>query len=319
MIEGRPVVLVTGASGFVGRHLTPILESGGWIVRRALRKPPARPSDVLISTIGSNTDWRGALMGVDAVVHLAARVHHTEQNQRADLYEDTNVLGTLNLARNAVEAGVGQFVFISTVLVNGRSSDGLRPYSEGDEPKPRNIYARSKAAAEAGLAKLASEDGMRITIIRPPMVYGAGAKGNFRLLTRAIERGIPLPFSAIQNRRAFVSVQNLASFIQARLSGAERKFDVFLVADREQVSTPEFVERLAKANGMRARLFRVPTQLLDVLLRFSGRPEVRESIMGSLELDLSKALATGWTPLVSLDEGLRLAGCRFAADRDRQA
>jgi UDP-glucose 4-epimerase len=314
MIDGRPVVLVTGASGFIGRHLTPMLESNGWLVRQALRTAKTRPGDVLIPSIGLSTDWRDSLAGVDAVVHLAARVHHSEQNQSADLYEDTNAEGTLNLARHSSDAGVRQFVFISTVLVNGRSSDGHPPYSESDELRPRNVYARSKAAAEVGLAAMARDDGMRITVIRPPMVYGAGAKGNFRLLMRAIERGIPLPLAAIRNRRAFVSVQNLASFILARLLGAERKFDVFLVADREQVSTPEFIRRLARAAGMRARLFAMPAPLLDALLGLSGRPEVRESLMGSLELDLSKAMATGWSQPVSLDEGLRLAARGLTTD-----
>jgi UDP-glucose 4-epimerase len=314
MIEGRHVVLVTGASGFIGRHLTPMLESRGWIVRQVLRTPPARPGDVFIPSIGPNTDWRDAVAGVDAVVHLAARVHHAEQSQSADSYEGTNVEGTLNLARYASNAGIGQFVFISTVLVHGRSSDGFHPFSENDEVNPRNIYARSKAAAEAGLAAMAGDGGMRITVVRPPMVYGAGAKGNFRLLRRAVERGIPLPLAAIYNRRAFVSVQNLASFIIARLSRAERNFDVFLVADREQVSTPDFIRRLAKAAGMRARLFPVPAPLLDTLLRLSRRPEARESLVGSLELDLSKAMATGWSPPVSLDEGLRLAARGFNSD-----
>ena len=314
MIEGQPVVLVTGASGFIGRHLTPMLESAGWIVRQVLRTRPTRSGDVLIPSIGSTTDWREALAGVDAVVHLAARVHVTEANQRTDLYEDTNVAGTLNLARSASVAGVRQFVFVSTVLVNGRSSDGLHPFSESDEPRPRNIYARSKAAAETGLAELVRDDGMPITVIRPPMVYGAGAKGNFRALMQAIGYGIPLPLAAIHNRRAFVSVQNLASFILARLSRSERNYDVFLVADHEQVSTPEFIRRLASAAEMRARLFPMPTPLLNTLLKFSGRPETRESIIGSLELDVSKALATGWKPPLSLDEGLRLATRGFAAD-----
>ena len=315
MIDGRPVVLVTGASGFIGRHLTPTLEGAGWVVRQVLRTAPTRAGDVLIPSIGSTTNWRGAFAGVDAVVHLAARVHQTEPNQSTDLYQDTNVEGTLNLARSAREAGVRRFVFISTVLVNGRSSDGHRPFNESDEPRPRNIYARSKAAAEIGLAELARDDGMHIAIIRPPMVYGAGAKGNFRSLTKAIEYRIPLPLAAIRNRRAFVSVQNLASFILARLSCySEQNFDVFLVADQEQVSTPEFIRRLASAAERRAHLFPMPTPLLDMLLKFSGRPETRESIIGSLELDVSKALATGWKPPLSLDEGLRLATKGFVAD-----
>lgn len=307
MIEGKRVVLVTGANGFVGRHLTPVLEASGWIVKRALRTRSARRDDVLIESIGSKTDWRKALIDVDAVVHLAARVHHAKEEQTLELYNDTNVQGTLHLARNAMDAGVGQFVFVSTVLVNGRSSDGVRPYSERDELRPRNVYARSKAAAESGLEGMVQDNSMRITVIRPPLVYGAGARGNFKLLARAVERGVPLPFGSIRNRRAFISVQNLSSFILARLQRAEHKFDVYLVADNEQVSTPEFVRRLANAAGKPVRVVPLPVSLLSALLKFAGQAEVRESLVGSLELDLTKAIATGWRPAVSLDEGLRLA------------
>jgi UDP-glucose 4-epimerase len=148
---------------------------------------------------------------------------------------------------------------------------------------------------------------MRITIIRPPLVYGAEAKGNFALLAKAVRRGIPLPFAAIRNHRAFVSVENLSSFILQRLAQADKNFDIFLVADQEQVSTPEFVERLAKAAGTKPRLFSMPTSILAALLRVTGRQEACDSLIGSLELDLSKATSTGWQPPVTLDEGLRLA------------
>jgi UDP-glucose 4-epimerase len=148
---------------------------------------------------------------------------------------------------------------------------------------------------------------MGVTVVRPPLVYGAGAKGNFALLARAAKLGVPLPFAAIRNRRAFVSVQNLASFIASRLSASGQRFDVFLVADAEQVSTPEFFMRLAKAAGRKARLLPVPEPLLGSLLTLSGRADARQSLIGSLELDISKALSTGWRPPLTLDEGLRLA------------
>jgi len=148
---------------------------------------------------------------------------------------------------------------------------------------------------------------MDVTIIRPPLVYGSGAKGNFASLVRAVKLGVPLPFAAIRNHRAFVSVQNLASFISWRLSNPGGKFDVFLVADEEQVSTPEFIRRLARAAGGRALLFPAPASLLSMLLTMSGRPEARHSLIGSLELDVSKAASTGWRPQFTLDEGLRLA------------
>jgi UDP-glucose 4-epimerase len=148
---------------------------------------------------------------------------------------------------------------------------------------------------------------MCITVIRPPLVYGSGAKGNFKLLAQAIKRGIPLPFGSIRNRRAFLAVENLSSFIVERLAHADEKFDVFLVADAEQVSTPEFIRRLAKAAGVTSHLFPMPISILSPLLKVSGRPETHNSIIGSLELDVSKAASTGWRPQITLDEGLRLA------------
>jgi UDP-glucose 4-epimerase len=167
----------------------------------------------------------------------------------------------------------------------------------------------SKAAAEAGLRMLARDSNMKISVIRPPLVYGAGAKGNFALLTRAVMLGLPLPFAAISNHRAFLAVQNLSSFILRRLSDPDpaSNFEVFLVADREQVSTPEFIAHLGRAAGKEPRLFGMPPKLLSSLLSLIGRQDTHDSLIGSLELDVSKALATGWQPQVSLDEGLRLA------------
>jgi UDP-glucose 4-epimerase len=148
---------------------------------------------------------------------------------------------------------------------------------------------------------------MQITVIRPPLVYGSGAKGNFALLLRAVKFGIPLPFAAIKNRRAFLSVHNLASFISWRLSILGANFDVFLIADNEQVSTPVFVARLANAAGLRSRLFPMPTSVLGALLRVSGNQDAYDGLIGSLELDISKAASAGWRPSVSMDEGLHRA------------
>jgi UDP-glucose 4-epimerase len=307
MNDGRPVVLVTGASGFVGRHLAPVLERNGWVVSRALRVPIVESNDVLVETIGPATDWKNALVGVDAVVHLAARVHNQHDEHAAELYRSVNTEGTLQLARCAANAGVRQFIFISTVLVHGRSNDGRAPFTEDDILTPRGAYGKSKAAAEIGLKALAQHSDMRITVIRPPLVYGAGAKGNFNLLVRAVRLGIPLPFAAIRNHRAFLSVENLSSFILQRLSHANGKFDVFLLADEEQVSTPEFIRRLAKAAGTKSRLFPVQTTVLSALIRIGGRQDTRDSLIGSLELDVSRAASTGWRPQITLDEGLRLA------------
>jgi UDP-glucose 4-epimerase len=303
----RPVVLVTGASGFIGRHLGPALERAGWTVRRTIRAPTANHNEVLIDSIGPATDWQGALAGVDAIVHLAARVHHPNEEHAADLYRNVNIEGTLNLAHRATQLGVRKFVFVSTILVNGRTTEGRGPFSESDILTPRGIYGESKAKAEAGLKAIAQTNGLHITVVRPPLVYGAGAKGNFKLLTDAVRRGIPLPFGSIRNRRAFLAVENLSSFVVQRLAYVDREFDVFLVADDEQVSTPEFIRRLAKAAGTTSRVLPLPINLLSPLLKMSGRAEAHDSLIGSLELDVSKAASTGWRPVVTLDEGLRLA------------
>jgi UDP-glucose 4-epimerase len=307
MSDDRPVVLVTGASGFVGRHLAPVLARNGWRVRSAVRHLSSSPDDVVIESIGSETDWSVALGGVEAVVHLAARVHHPRDEYATELYRSVNTEGTLHLARCAAKAGVRQFIFVSTVLVHGRSNDGRPPFSEKDILTPRGLYGLSKAAAEAGLKALARQSDMRITVVRPPLVYGSGAKGNFALLVNAVKRGIPLPFASIHNHRAFLSVENLASFISRRLLMPDGSFEIFLVADAEQVSTPEFIRRLARAAGTSSRLFPMPTWLLSALLVLSGRREAHDSLIGSLELDIAKAASTGWRPEVTLDEGLQRA------------
>jgi UDP-glucose 4-epimerase len=307
MTEARPVVLVTGASGFVGGHLAPVLASDGWGVRRAVRKPTGSGEEVLIESIGPATDWRAALAGVEAVVHLAARVHHPGEENAAEIYREINAEGTLQLARCAAAAGVRRFVYVSTILVNGSCTDGRAPFREDDHFAPRGVYGMSKAAAESGLKELAGDTDMYVTVVRPPLIYGAGARGNFRLLVRAVKLGVPLPFASIHNRRAFLGVQNLASFIANRLSGASLNFDTFLLADDEQVSTPEFIRRIAKAADRTARLVPMPEPALRLLLTMSGRPEARDSLIGSMEIDVSKAASTGWRPPLSLDEGLRLA------------
>jgi UDP-glucose 4-epimerase len=307
MKDGQLVVLITGANGFVGRNLGPVLTANGMIVREAMRRPSPHPNTVIVDAIGPQTDWSEALFEVDAVVHLAARVHHPHEEHATQLYRSLNTDGTLHLARCAAKAGVRQFIYLSTLLVNGSSTDDRPPFREDDRLMPRGVYGMSKAAAEAGLDAMAKDSDMCITVIRPPMIYGVGALGNFRLLANAVDRGVPLPFGSIHNRRAFLGVGNLASFIVHRLTHQQGRFDIFLVADDEQVSTPEFIRRIAKALGKKSRIVPLPLFALKALFRISGRSEAADSVAGSLEVDMSKAMKTGWRPPFSLDEGLRSA------------
>ncbi|MFO1109739.1 MAG: NAD-dependent epimerase/dehydratase family protein [Bradyrhizobium sp.] len=305
--EGRPVVLLTGASGFVGRHLAPALIADGWIVRRAVRKTPLGPDDVLVPTIDGSTDWDAALRDVDAVVHLAARVHHPESEGEHELYHSLNREGTLRLAQCTAAAGISHFVYISTILVNGSKTDGRGPFREDDVPAPRGLYPTSKAEAEQGLAKVSEATNLKITVIRPPLVYGPSVRGNFGRLLAAIRIGLPLPFASIRNRRAFVGIENLVSFITLRLANPGKSFEVFLIADDEQLSTPEFARRIAKACGGRAYLFPLPDIVLGLFFKLTGRPEFVDSVLGSMEIDITKARKTGWKPKVALDEGLQFA------------
>src|ERR1700732_2262637 len=307
MKDGRLVVLLTGANGFVGQNLAPALAANGMIVRRAQRRSAAYPNTVVMDAIGPQTDWSEALSEVDAVVHLAARVHHPHDEDTTEIYRNINTHGTFHLARCAARAGVRQFIFLSTVLVNGSSTDGRSPFREDDRIMPRGIYGTSKADAEAGLAALAKYAEMKITVIRAPLIYGAEALGNFSLLVKAVKYGIPLPFGSIHNRRAFLGVGNLASFVVHRLTHPGRKFDIFLLSDDEDVSTPEFVRRIGKALGKRSRIVPFPLFALKAWFRCIGRPEAVESVTGSLEIDRSKALKNRWRPEISLDQGLRSA------------
>nr|WP_292613998.1 NAD-dependent epimerase/dehydratase family protein [Nitrobacter sp. 62-13] len=305
-----PVVLVTGADGFVGRHIVAALNQAGWHVRLAQRSPAPQCSNIDVVTgfdLGPSTDWQPALNGVQAVVHLAARAHRSIriQQREEELYFSINVDGTMQLARNAADAGVRNFIFLSSVAVNGSVSDGRPPFSERDKIAPTTVYGRSKAAAEAELAKLASRRSMAVTAVRAPMIYGGGAGGNFHRLTFAVHKGIPLPFSMIHNRRAFLGVENLSSFIAYRLSTEiSSDFDVLLLADDQQVSTPRFIRELAHASARIPRLFPIPTPMLRIPLRYLG---LSDALLGSLEIDTAKARATGWKCPLTLSEGLARA------------
>ena len=309
MIMAR-IVLVTGADGFVGRHMVSALTRAGWHVRCAQRSvgPTSSTADIVTGLeLGPSTNWKTALNGVQAVVHLAARAHRSKNTQQRekDLYFSINVEGTMQLARSAILAGVQEFIFLSSIAVNGSTTDGQGPFTEHDCMAPNTVYGRTKAAAEQHLLELAANGTMSITAIRAPMIYGAGAVGNFERLRLAVRAGLPLPFGLIKNRRAFLGIDNLTSFVQHRLSTRNSsQSEVFLLADNEQVSTPEFIRLLARASARPARLLRVPLPLLRVPMNYLG---LTDALIGSLEMDVGKANATGWCCPLTLAEGLSRA------------
>jgi UDP-glucose 4-epimerase len=304
----RGTVLVTGADGFVGKHTVRALAQRGWHVRLAQRSGAGPGLDVVSGLdLGPSTDWSAALNGVQTIVHLAARAHRGKRIQQREqhLYASINVDGTLKLARDAIKAGVRHFIFLSSIAVNGSTSDGRQPFSERDLAAPDTVYGRSKAEAESGLAALAAQGQMSVTAIRAPMIYGRGAQGNFGRLSAVVRQGFPLPFGEIRNRRAFLGIDNLTAFILARAAEAGcSPFEVFLVADDQQVSTSDFIGKLAAAYYRPTRLFSVPPAILRLPLRYFG---LDATLLGSLEIDTTKARATGWSCVKTLDEGLDAA------------
>jgi UDP-glucose 4-epimerase len=317
MEADRPVVLITGADGFVGRSMTKALTEAGWHVRRAVRSrpPPGDDSDTFGGLeLSSSTRWTEALKGVHAIVHLAALAHRSTRAQQSDeaSFMSVNVEGTAHLARCAIDAGVREFIFLSSIAVNGRDTEEEAPFNESSIPAPTTIYGQSKIVAEQKLENLAASSTMRVTSIRPPMIYGPGARGNFQRLSSAVKAGIPLPFGSVENRRAFLGVDNLSSFVIHRLNEVSKPgFEVFLLADDEHVSTAEFVRLLGLAWGKPARIISIPVPLLRAGLDLFGSSS---PLLGSLEIDTAKAHRTGWHPRFSLAEGLRQAALQSGLD-----
>lgn len=305
-------ILVTGATGFIGKYLCQELVSKGFCVKAVARFP----DDIVFSTtwhaivenIDANTLYQSTVHNVDAIVHLAARVHIMEESATDPLeaFRLTNVEGTLNLARQAALAGVKRFVFVSSIKVNGENSLPGRPFTADDEPAPNDAYALSKYEAEQGLRQLAVETGMDVVIIRPPLVYGPGVKANFQTLMRILHKGMPLPLGGVvDNRRSFVALDNLVDLIVLCLAHPAAANQTFLVSDGEAVSTADLLHRLAKAMGKKAWLLPVPAKILGSVLEVAGKGALAQRLCGYLQVDMSKTCQLlAWTPRISLDQGL---------------
>jgi UDP-N-acetyl-alpha-D-quinovosamine dehydrogenase len=306
----RPAeVLVTGAGGFVGSALCGELSGAGYLVRRALRTLPADgpPSPAFaVGDIGPRTDWTRALAGAQYVVHLAARTHVMRETAPDALaeYRRVNVEGSQRLAEQAAAASVRRLVFMSSIKVNGEATRE-RPYTETDIPAPEDAYGISKWEAEQAVARAGAAAGIEIVILRPPLVYGPGVKGNFLRLLGLVARGAPLPFAALKNRRSLIYVGNLATAVRAVLAAPQAGGRTYLVADREDRSVAELVRALALALGVKPRLFTCPPALLRAAATLTGRRAEISRLTGSLQVDASRIRdELGWRPRHSLAQGL---------------
>lgn len=305
-------VLVTGASGFVGRRLTEVLREHGFHVRRALRREPEQPvaDDTIVGDMDGSTDFGSALAGkVGTVVHLAARVH-VLRNRAADQaaeYHRVNVEGTVRLARQAAAAGVRRFIFLSSIKVNGEKTPPDVPFSSRSLPCPRDPYGVSKWNAELALKKIAAEAGMELVIIRPPLVYGPGVKANFKSMMSLLSRRIPLPLAGITgNRRSLVALDNLVDLIRVCVMHPNAANQTFLVSDGEDLSTADLLARLGDAIGKPARLFFLPDEILKIGAALMNKSAVYSRLCGSLTIDIDRTRnALNWRPPISVAEGLR--------------
>jgi nucleoside-diphosphate-sugar epimerase len=304
--------------GAVGRTLARHGVPARAATRRAIPGLPPDLEATFVSDLGPDTDWSAALSGVESVVHTAARVHVMRDDAIKPLqaFRHVNVEGTLQLARQAARAGVRRFVFVSSIKVNGEHTRPGHPFTSADAPAPVDPYGVSKLEAEQGLRALERESGMSVVVIRPVLVYGPGVRGNFLEMMRWLQKGLPLPLGAVDNRRSLVALDNLADLIVTATRHPAAPGGTFLAADGDDMSTTELLRRTALALGRPARLFHVPPSILRLAARAAGRRESAERLLGSLQADIGETRKRlQWTPQVSVDAALRATADQFLASR----
>ncbi|MDX9988236.1 SDR family oxidoreductase [Thiothrix unzii] len=324
------MILLTGATGFVGSALTQHLQQQGHTLTAAVRRvTDSLPSSVQQTPIGDllpDTDWTPALHNVDAIIHLAARVHimHDTATDSLTEFRRTNTAATLNLAQQAAAAGVRRLIYLSSIKVNGEHTAPGQPFvastslSHHTFPPPSSSgkgaggeglsdpYGQSKQEAEQGLREIAQQTGLEVVIIRPPLVYGAGVKANFHNMMHWLHKGIPLPLGNIHNQRSLVALPNLIDLITTCIDHPAAANQTFLVSDGEDLSTTELLQRLSHALGKPARLLPIPQSWLETALTLVGKRAIAQRLCGNLQVDISKTRdLLGWTPPVSVDAALR--------------
>lgn len=304
-------LLVTGSSGFVGRQLTKRCAQNQWevcSVSRVREQENLCPSTFIVDSIDSTTDWQGAFEGIDCVVHCAARVHQMKESKSGvlDAYREVNTRGTLNLARQAAQAGVKRFVFVSSIKVNGEFTAPNQPFTPDLTHVPGDPYGLSKYEAEVQLKQLANETGLEAVIIRPPLVYGPGVKANFLSMMRWVNKGIPLPLGAIRNSRSLVYVDNLVDLMLTCCSHPKAAGETFLVSDGVDVSTTQLLTTIASIMRKKSRLLPIPMSLIDLSAKLIRKPQISQRLCGNLQVDISHTREIlDWVPPVTFEEGIK--------------
>lgn len=312
-------ILVTGASGFVGKALCNALIAHGHLVRGVYRnnkKVNPNIESVFIDDINGDTNWDDALKEIDVVIHLAARAHVLSEAETnpLEVFRKINTEGTLRFATGAAKLGVKRFVFISSIGVNGYTNS--QPFTEESDVKPTEHYAISKLEAEQGLKLIAERSGMDVVIVRPPLVYGNCCSGNFMKLLEVIYKGWPLPFGVISNKRSLIHVENLSDFLALCAAHPLAANQLFLIADEPDISTPSIITHLAKGMNHPVRLFSAPYQLINLLAKLVGKQMALKKLCGDLQIDSSFARNTlGWHQPISLLDGLQKVGKHFVENK----
>lgn len=312
-------LLITGANGFIGATLLNYLEAGNVPVRTLSRtRLPLDTSSAQDSFTKHSSPIDTAMHGISVIIHLAARAHVLKDSAASPLsaYREANVDYTVALANAAVAHGVRRFVFVSSIKVNGDSTSGDYRYTEHSPPTPQDPYSISKWEAEQALMQISAATGLELVILRPPLVYGPGVKGNFAQLLSIVKHGIPLPFASISNRRDLIFVNNLVDALVACATHPAAAGKTYLVSDGCSISTPALVDYLASSMGLPKRTFRFPPQLLRLIAKIAGKSAQAERLLDSLQIDSDKIRRElGWIPPYTLQQGLQLTAQAYLAKR----